>query len=131
MNSAAFRAPAALFLAGFSDAPRTHGLLDASTPADWRPLDPANTLYMELPSGRVVIELAPAFAPKSVENIKTLVIAHYFDGLAITRSQENSVAHLGDPPAEDEAHRRSLGDAAATITAALGRPAGGLAYPPK
>jgi len=37
-------------------------VLDASTPDDWRRLDPENTLYLELDSGRVVIELAPAFA---------------------------------------------------------------------
>ncbi|HMD72702.1 MAG TPA: hypothetical protein VKG05_02450 [Steroidobacteraceae bacterium] len=39
--------------------------LAASSPADWRPLDPENTLYLELASGRVVIELAPAYAPCS------------------------------------------------------------------
>ncbi len=32
-------------------------VLAASKPSDWRPLDPNNTLYMDLPSGRVVIEL--------------------------------------------------------------------------
>ena len=38
-------------------------VLAASTSADWRPLDPQNTLYLELAGGRVVIELAPQFAP--------------------------------------------------------------------
>lgn len=38
-------------------------VLAASSASDWRPLDPDHTLYVELPSGRVVIELAPAFAP--------------------------------------------------------------------
>src|SRR5512139_3706163 len=33
-----------------------------STPADWRALDPQRTLYLELPAGRVIIELAPDFA---------------------------------------------------------------------
>ena len=33
-------------------------ILDASKPSDWRALDPGNTLYLELASGRVVIELA-------------------------------------------------------------------------
>ena len=41
-------------------------VLAATTPADWRPLDPENTLYLELPTGRVVIELAPRFAPLHV-----------------------------------------------------------------
>src|SRR6516165_7014563 len=37
-------------------------VLAASKPADWHALDPENTLYLELPVGRVVIELSPAFA---------------------------------------------------------------------
>ncbi len=37
--------------------------LAASSAADWRPLDPENTLYRELASGPVVIELAVAVAP--------------------------------------------------------------------
>ncbi len=56
-------------------------IITASTAADWRPLDPENTLYLELPAGRVVIELAPAFAPEHATNIRTLVREKYFDGL--------------------------------------------------
>jgi len=72
-------------------------VLAASSPADWRPLDPENTLYVELPGGRVVIELAPAFAPLHVANIKTLTRAGYFNGLSIIREQDNYVAQWGDP----------------------------------
>jgi peptidylprolyl isomerase len=72
-------------------------VLAASRPDDWRLLDPENTLYMEIPAGRVVIELAPAFAPEHVANIKTLVREGYFDGLAIVRSQDNFVVQWGDP----------------------------------
>ncbi len=72
-------------------------VLAASSPADWRPLDPENTLYVDLPGGRVVIELAPAFAPLHVVNIKTLTRAGYFDGLSIIREQDNYVAQWGDP----------------------------------
>jgi peptidylprolyl isomerase len=72
-------------------------LLAASTPADWRPVDPQNTLYLELAAGRVIIELAPRFAPLHVANIKTLARAHYYDGLAIERVQDNYVAQWGDP----------------------------------
>jgi peptidylprolyl isomerase len=72
-------------------------VLTASSPADWRPLDPDNTLYVELPAGRVVIELAPGFAPLHVANIKTLARARYFDGLSIIRVQDNYVAQWGDP----------------------------------
>jgi peptidylprolyl isomerase len=72
-------------------------VLARSVPADWRALDPDNTLYMELPAGRVVIELAPQFAPGHVANIKALVRAHYFDGLNIVRVQDNYVVQWGDP----------------------------------
>lgn len=72
-------------------------VLKASKPSDWRALDPNNTLYLELPGGRVVIELAPAFAPNHVANIKALVRERYFDGLAIIRVQDNYVVQWGDP----------------------------------
>lgn len=78
--------------------PRTMAeVLAASTPADWRPLDPERALYLELATGRVVIELAPAFAPQHVANIKALVREGYFDGLAINRVQDNFVVQWGDP----------------------------------
>lgn len=67
------------------------------TPADaWRALDVENTLQMELPTGPVVIELAPAFAPQHVANLKALVRNGYFDGLAVMRVQDNYVAQWGD-----------------------------------
>ena len=71
--------------------------LAASKPEEWRTLDPANTLYLELPAGRVVIELAPQFAPKHVANLKLLVREGYFDGTAVLRAQDNYVAQWGDP----------------------------------
>src|SRR6476659_7095391 len=76
--------------------PTLSDVIKASTPADWRALDPANTLYMELPGGRVVIELAPVFAPLHVANIKQLVTEKFFDGLAVVRVQDNFVAQWGD-----------------------------------
>ena len=72
-------------------------VLAASRPADWRPLDPDNTLYVELPGGRVVIELTPRFAPLHVANIKALARAHYFDTLSIIRVQDDYVVQWGDP----------------------------------
>ena len=72
-------------------------VLAASSPADWRPLDLDNSLYVELPAGRVVIELAPRFAPLHVANIKALTRARYFDTLSIIRVQDNYVVQWGDP----------------------------------
>lgn len=89
-------------------------IIAASAPADWRPLDAANTLYVELPGGRVVIELAPGFAPLHAANIKTLVKEKYFDGLAVIRAQDNYVVQWGDP--DDEApSAKSLGSAQAKL----------------
>jgi len=85
-------------------------ILAASAASDWRPLDPANTLYMQLPGGRVVMELAPGFVPLHAANIKTLVREKYFDGLAVIRVQDNYVAQWGDPN-EDEPSSKSLGTA--------------------
>jgi peptidylprolyl isomerase len=78
--------------------PVTVADLLADSPAqDWRTPDPDDTLYMELASGRVIIELAPRVAPLHVANIKTLVRARYFDGLAIVRVQDNYVVQWADP----------------------------------
>ena len=72
-------------------------VLASSKPSDWRAVDPANTLYMELDAGRVIIELAPQFAPKHVANIQSLVRQQYFDAQRINRSQDNFVVQWGDP----------------------------------
>ena len=40
--------------------------------ADWRPLDPQNTLVIDTSKGRIVVEMRPDFAPKSVERVKLL-----------------------------------------------------------
>ena len=108
---------ATLLMAGFAintyaapvtkPAPKKNNLamadvIKASTAADWRPLNPDNTLYLELEKGRVVIELAPDFAPRHAANIKALVREGYFDGLAIVRSQENYVAQWADPDEKRE-----------------------------
>src|SRR5260221_206312 len=76
-------------------------VLAASKPDEWRKPDPENTLYLELNSGRVAIELAPAFAPNHVANVKSLVREKYFDGLAVVRCQDNYVVQWADPNAED------------------------------
>lgn len=80
-------------------------LLAASKPADWRALDPEHTLYMDLPMGRVVIELSPEHVPLHAANIRALVREGYFNGLSIMRSQDNYVVQWGDP---DEKNPRPI-----------------------
>src|SRR6185436_17550383 len=75
-------------------------ILAKSKPCEWRTLEPENTIYLELTNGRVVIELAPDFAPQHVVNVKALAREKYFDGLTILRAQDNYVVQWGDPNAE-------------------------------
>jgi peptidylprolyl isomerase len=82
---------------------------------------------MQVPAGRVVIELAPRFAPEHVANIRTLAHGHYWDGLSIYRSQDNFVVQFGDPT-EDEAARKSIGEAKAHLPAEFTRAAAGLPF---
>ncbi len=89
-------------------------VLAEASPADWRPIDLAHTLYLTLPAGRVVIELAPAFAPAHVANIEALVAERFFDGLAVTRSQDNYVVQWGDPTPEGD-ERRPIRNAKSTL----------------
>jgi peptidylprolyl isomerase len=100
--------------------PTTAEVLAASTPADWRTLDPENTLYVETPSGRVVIELAPAFAPKHVANIKALAREKYYDGLPIVRAQDNYVVQWGDP-AEKPEEQKPMKDGKRALPAEFAR----------
>ena len=95
--------------------PTLSNVLAAARPADWRALDPENTLYVEFGSGRVVIELAPAFAPRHVANVKALAREHYFDGLAVVRAQDNYVTQLADPNAEKPELARKIQRAQKTL----------------
>jgi peptidylprolyl isomerase len=59
--------------------------------------DPENTLYLDVPAGRVVIELLPNVAPVTVARIKELTRAHFYDGLKFHRVIEGFMAQTGDP----------------------------------
>ncbi len=105
----------------------TQELLDASRPADWRTPDPASTLYLDLAAGRVVIELAPDFAPEHVANIRTLATEGFWDRLTLYRSQDNFVVQFGDITEEGEAPR-PIGGAKAKLPAEFSRGSEGLAF---
>jgi peptidylprolyl isomerase len=62
-------------------------------------VDPAleNRLYLELASGRVVIELRPDLAPTHVARIKELVRQKFYDGVAFHRVIDGFMAQTGDP----------------------------------
>ncbi|HEV8441872.1 MAG TPA: peptidylprolyl isomerase [Steroidobacteraceae bacterium] len=92
--------------------PTTAQVMESAQPTDWRRPDPENTLYLELPAGRVIIELAPRFAPAHVANIKALARDKFFDGLPVARVQDNFVAQWGDADKQrpTEAAARKLAD---------------------
>ncbi len=75
----------------------TAEIIASAKPEDWRRLDPADTLYVDLAGGRVIIELSRHYAPAHVAAIKSFASTHYWDGLAINRVQDNFVVQWGDP----------------------------------
>lgn len=104
--------------------PTVADVVKASAPADWRALDPENTLYLELPGGRVVIELAPAFAPNTAANIRALVRERYFDGLSVMRAQDGFVVQWGDPDEDKPRPFKAARTVKAEFTAPIDRVAG-------
>lgn len=87
--------------------PSLGDILEQSPASDWRAVNPEDTLYVDLPGGRVIIELAPEYAPNHATNIRALARAHYWDGAPIVRSQDNYVVQWG----RDEGDTTSFGSA--------------------
>src|SRR5690606_12460862 len=103
-------------------------IIEASPASDWHTPAPENTLYMNLEGGRVIIELAPEFAPEHAGNIRTMAREHFWDGLSIYRSQDSFVVRFGDVDAEDGAKAKSMGSAKKHLPAEFQRPAKGLHF---
>ena len=59
--------------------------------------DLENTLYMDVPAGRVVIEMRPDLAPATVAQIKALVRQGFYDGIVFHRVIDGFMAQTGDP----------------------------------
>jgi peptidylprolyl isomerase len=83
-------------------APSPSDIISSAPASAWRDVPPGNLLLLEFAGGRsVVIELADAFAPGHVANIRRLVGAGWFQRhAAIVRVQENYVVQWGDPTAK-------------------------------
>lgn len=96
-------------------------LLAASKSSDWRAVKNENLIYLELASGRVIIELNPEYAPQHVANIVKLAHENYWDGLAVVRVQDNYVVQWADPNSENPKLKRPLKKAKATLTAEFDR----------
>jgi peptidylprolyl isomerase len=60
-------------------------------------IDPANTLVIELKTGRVLIGLRPDLAPKHVERIKALTKEGFYNNIKFHRVITGFMAQTGDP----------------------------------
>ncbi|HEX4695632.1 peptidylprolyl isomerase [Sphingomonas sp.] len=70
----------------------------AAAPASaWRTIPDDDILIFTLANGRrVIVQLAPAFAPRHVERMRVLVNARWWDSTSVYRVQDNYVAQWGD-----------------------------------
>jgi len=59
--------------------------------------DLENTLYLDVPAGRVVIALRPDLAPNHVARIKELAREGFYDGIVFHRVIDGFMAQTGDP----------------------------------
>ena len=69
----------------------------AAAPATaWKTIPADELMVIDLTNGaRIVVQLAPAFAPVHVANIQALARGHYWDGATVYRVQDNYVAQWG------------------------------------
>jgi peptidylprolyl isomerase len=72
------------------------GIILMTTP-DTSAVEQDDILYIDLLSGRIVIEMRPDLAPVHVARIKELVREGYYDGLKWHRVMEGFMAQTGDP----------------------------------
>jgi peptidylprolyl isomerase len=56
-----------------------------------------DTLYLDLASGRVVIEMRPDLAPEHCAHIKELARRGFYDGIVFHRVIDGFMAQTGDP----------------------------------
>ncbi|MBS0482144.1 MAG: peptidylprolyl isomerase [Proteobacteria bacterium] len=104
------------------DAPSPAEIVAAAPKADWTAIDPNDLLVMDLApdakgkARRVVIQLLPPpFSQGWVGNVRKLAAAHWWDGLAVVRVQDNYVTQWGDPDGDDPKRARKLPDELAAV----------------
>jgi peptidylprolyl isomerase len=71
-------------------------VVNAAPAPAWKTISPDQLMVMDLKDGgRIVIQLAPRFAPVHVANVQALARGNYWDGATIYRLQDNYVAQWG------------------------------------
>ncbi|WP_374414755.1 peptidylprolyl isomerase [Novosphingobium colocasiae] len=90
-------------------------IVAAAPAADWVRIAPADLVVMDLApdahgkARRVVIQLMLApFSQGWVANVRKLVAARWYDGIAVVRVQDNYVVQWGDPDGEDPKKAKGL-----------------------
>lgn len=79
-------------------APAPQDIIDAAPASAWKTIPAEDLVIMKLADGtEVTYQLAPAFAPVHVANIRQLVRSGYFDGASLLRVQDNYVVQWGRP----------------------------------
>ena len=79
------------------DLPTPNDIVAKAPASAWKAIPPDDLLVMDLANGgRVVIQLAPAFAPVHVANIQALARSNYWNGASVYRVQDNYVAQWGN-----------------------------------
>ncbi|MBA6328896.1 peptidylprolyl isomerase [Colwellia sp. MB02u-6] len=78
----------------------------ANNQDEWRTVAIKNMVLLNLPYGEVVIELAPQFSPRHVEQFMRLTQAGYYDGTKFYRVIDGFVAQAG--PEEDSSLDSSI-----------------------
>jgi len=78
--------------------PLTPNDIVANSPGSaWKAIPADELMVIDLRSGgRVVVQLAPAFAPVHVANIQALARSNYWSGSSVYRVQDNYVAQWGE-----------------------------------
>ena len=77
--------------------PTPNDIIAAAPRTAWKAIHPDDVLILELKSGgRVVIQLAPEFAPVHVANIRALARSDYWKDATVYRVQDNYVAQWGN-----------------------------------
>jgi peptidylprolyl isomerase len=108
--------------------PRTPSEIVSTAPrSDWREIAADELLIFELGEGKkVVLQLAPEFAPVHVANIRALAKGGWWNGAAIYRVQDNYVAQWGN----NESEKPFPAGVVAKPPAEYARPLAGLTITP-
>ena len=91
-------------------APQPTAVVAGSAAADWQAIAPADLLVVDFADGgRVVVQLAPDFAPVHVANIRAFARTGSWARAAVYRVQDNYVAQWGNNPASDTSEAFPVG----------------------